>query len=548
MKNYLKSMPYFWTAFLSFVIAIALQISNLHWELSHKIFHDDSYYYLQTAVNYVSSGLMSFDRVSTTNGYHPLWMWLLISILSVLKIFGVNESQRLVVELVLLFGATFLFITVSLIISTARDAGMLSKIALSTVLILISWPFFFNGMETPIAILFFTYIIIALTHKNFPINDISFIWLLFAVCCLVLSRLDAVALLPAIIIGSYVRFGKRGALLVLLSATIGIFLAIFQSYLAIGEFVYMPISSTVKKWWANNIFNEHLNICLSDKTLFRCYLSLIISKLLMAAYMFSDQLNMLWAFVMPKIIFASSSIFPTKIISVTNILIITTMALFYIRKLYVTRGNLASLIIIGLMISGGGLLLTSFLFSFQMRAFSWYLWSILPFLYLSYVNLRIFRIPFVCLCLIIILLIGTYQVIVKSGPSEWAKGYQAIADHVNSNLDLHIGGTWAAGHIGFASKGKIINLEGLISEGSVYKANEERRLARYIIDNDIDFLIYNSKMPNSISGVLFFERIRIEPILKLKPCLSEIEAYNNGGEVKIHLYKIDKNCTNKLVL
>jgi hypothetical protein len=146
------------------------------------------------------------------------------------------------------------------------------------------------------------------------------------------------------------------------------------------------------------------------------------------------------------------------------------------------------------------------------------------------------------------LLIGTYQIIFKSAASEWGKGYKAVADIINSDDDMHIGGTWAAGYLGFATNGKILNLEGLISGGGVHKANVDRQLARYIIDKDIDFLVYNSKLPNSISDIDFFTLVRVEPLLALKSCLSERYSYDNGGDISIFVYKINKRCANRLTL
>ncbi|MCC6194126.1 MAG: hypothetical protein IT518_06620 [Burkholderiales bacterium] len=37
-------------------------------------FQDDAFYYLVPAKNFVRSGVMSFDGVNPTNGFHPLWM------------------------------------------------------------------------------------------------------------------------------------------------------------------------------------------------------------------------------------------------------------------------------------------------------------------------------------------------------------------------------------------------------------------------------------------------------------------------------------------
>jgi hypothetical protein len=41
------------------------------------LFYDDFYYYLLVAKNIVQNGASSFDGISSTNGYHPLWMGIL---------------------------------------------------------------------------------------------------------------------------------------------------------------------------------------------------------------------------------------------------------------------------------------------------------------------------------------------------------------------------------------------------------------------------------------------------------------------------------------
>ena len=38
-------------------------------------FTDDFYYYLTTAKNFINLGFISFDKISITNGFQPLWFF-----------------------------------------------------------------------------------------------------------------------------------------------------------------------------------------------------------------------------------------------------------------------------------------------------------------------------------------------------------------------------------------------------------------------------------------------------------------------------------------
>jgi hypothetical protein len=48
--------------------------------LVRRFFWDDSFYYLETARNIVATGLVSFDGRNLTNGFHPLWMAILLPV------------------------------------------------------------------------------------------------------------------------------------------------------------------------------------------------------------------------------------------------------------------------------------------------------------------------------------------------------------------------------------------------------------------------------------------------------------------------------------
>lgn len=90
-KNFTLSGSFsFLFVILGFIFLTQFPVSHL----SHKFFHDDTYYYLQTAVNAAEGHGLSFDQITTTNGFHFLWMWLLISIFKIFTTMGFALTDR----------------------------------------------------------------------------------------------------------------------------------------------------------------------------------------------------------------------------------------------------------------------------------------------------------------------------------------------------------------------------------------------------------------------------------------------------------------------
>ena len=52
---------------------------------------DDAFYYFQTARNIVNGFGSTFDGVNLANGYHPLWMLILLPIYKFFSVGGVND-------------------------------------------------------------------------------------------------------------------------------------------------------------------------------------------------------------------------------------------------------------------------------------------------------------------------------------------------------------------------------------------------------------------------------------------------------------------------
>lgn len=61
-------------------------------------FYDDTYYYIVIAKNWVRHGVFTFDGTSLTNGFHPLWMMILVGLF---KTVGANREPAIDISLVL---------------------------------------------------------------------------------------------------------------------------------------------------------------------------------------------------------------------------------------------------------------------------------------------------------------------------------------------------------------------------------------------------------------------------------------------------------------
>ncbi len=117
-----------WYAYLALGLPLASIVNGLL---------DDSFYYLEVARN-VAAGLGStFDGIEPTNGYHPLWLLLLIPVFA---LFGGSEETPLRVALLLAgaFGIGSLFWIRSILRRLAGEAVAMAG------LLLFAWPRFFG--------------------------------------------------------------------------------------------------------------------------------------------------------------------------------------------------------------------------------------------------------------------------------------------------------------------------------------------------------------------------------------------------------------------
>lgn len=170
-----------WALVLLTTMGLLLIRHLLYWPTYHTgvlWFTDDFFYYQVISQNLAAHGLSSFDGQSLTNGYHPLWMALLVV---VNKLFGSSLLAVMLLE-------TFIV-----------AAGLLSFLRLFrssrlTVLALAAFIFFWcvrrsamQGMETVLLFLLWPLLLHQLMKQS------SHAWLIAALCILTIgARLDAI--------------------------------------------------------------------------------------------------------------------------------------------------------------------------------------------------------------------------------------------------------------------------------------------------------------------------------------------------------------------
>jgi hypothetical protein len=160
--------------FLAIAIAYIIKSLKLFAPDLHLVLYstyDDSYYYFQIARNIISGAGVSFDGLAPTNGFHPLWLLILVPIWF---FFGGGSPifpVRIALGVNLLFdiGVTFLLYKVLVKIVGRR------LIAGSLVLLWVFNPFAYftimSGMETGVVLFFFLlfiYLFVGMPEENGP--------------------------------------------------------------------------------------------------------------------------------------------------------------------------------------------------------------------------------------------------------------------------------------------------------------------------------------------------------------------------------------------
>ena len=122
-----------------FAVLCARSLLLQHLSVHRTAFQDDAYYYFLIARHLVATGQSTFDGITLTNGYHPLWLGI---VALQYRLFGPSMLLTRCIEFSLGFGALWSLLLV------ANLPGLLLNLLYTTGLFAVISMFAFNGMET----------------------------------------------------------------------------------------------------------------------------------------------------------------------------------------------------------------------------------------------------------------------------------------------------------------------------------------------------------------------------------------------------------------
>ncbi|MCX7736910.1 MAG: hypothetical protein N2319_09370 [Candidatus Kapabacteria bacterium] len=169
-------------------------------------FAADAFYYLNVADNYQKTGFSTYDGIHSTNGFHPLWQYILN--FSFTKIDNPEVQIKFVFFLSILLvslGAVFL----SIALLKFFDSFSLSLITIIPGFLFLLFSFvvfpygspwsFMNGMETPLSIFLFGlfFLILSFSKDLNSLGHIKLFILSVFLTFITFSRLDDIFLLVA---------------------------------------------------------------------------------------------------------------------------------------------------------------------------------------------------------------------------------------------------------------------------------------------------------------------------------------------------------------
>jgi hypothetical protein len=159
---------------------------------------DDAFYYYKIARNVAAGRGFTFDGIHPTNGFHPLWLFLLVALYWVCQ--GLTPSLELMVRLILALQITMHAIIACLIYAIARCALPRTAALIAGFFWLLSpmiWQSMLSGMESTLNALFIALLVYVTNHQRLVQRRVTYPLLLtLLLVAIFLARLDGLILAP----------------------------------------------------------------------------------------------------------------------------------------------------------------------------------------------------------------------------------------------------------------------------------------------------------------------------------------------------------------
>ncbi len=211
---------------------------------------DDTFYYAQTAKNLAQHGIVSFDGVNLTNGFHPLWLFLLVPVywLPLDSIEAVHLARQLDVALV---AVALLCLT-----RVAQLGSACWFLVVPVLLRALQYRALYVGLEASCNLLTVSLALLCAMRFWERPDTRRQVLLGAALCASVLARLEnilfSLLLVAALLSMTFIhdRPRQRRGVWIALCGFAGFVLLHFT----LNEWIFgspVPVSGLVKKWWAS---------------------------------------------------------------------------------------------------------------------------------------------------------------------------------------------------------------------------------------------------------------------------------------------------------
>ncbi len=175
-------------------------------QLPYAFTSDDAFYYFETAINVARGQGSTFDGVTRTNGYQPLWFWLLVPIFYLFN--GRRPALIAVTILSALLWLAAAFLMWALLRSIARAA--IAPVGLIP-FIIVGYGIWFTGVEFPLVVTALLAVLLVIQKSGFlsnarPPSVPRLLALGGLLVVLELSRLDATAVVVVVVVAGCWRW------------------------------------------------------------------------------------------------------------------------------------------------------------------------------------------------------------------------------------------------------------------------------------------------------------------------------------------------------
>jgi hypothetical protein len=211
---------------------------------------DDSFYYLSIARNFVEGKFSTADGANLTNGYQPLWAWILMIV------YAVPVDASTAVRLAKLLEFALLLVGACCIMTTGRRAGWHPVLLLVIPVVFLCDIILYNGLETSPQVAIIGVLTVALSWTiDRPEKRRG--WAGAAACCGLLPwiRLEAVAISVGVTVIltalCLIRRPGTGYLVFLVWAATAGGIAIYVIYNQLLFGTPLPVSGQVKNYWSD---------------------------------------------------------------------------------------------------------------------------------------------------------------------------------------------------------------------------------------------------------------------------------------------------------